>query len=96
MNEISIPPKKQSVSFDLSINLGHVITIATLLGTMGVAYSTYSVTVHSHDMRLRYVENQVQSVVSTNTELTKSMYSLRQDVAIIRDRVELLGPRSPR
>jgi hypothetical protein len=88
MSEISITPKKQLVNFDLSINLGHVLTIATLLGTMGVAYATYSVTVHSHDLRLRFVESQVQSLVNTNKELTTTMYTLRQDVAIIRDRIE--------
>ena len=81
-------PRKQGVTFNLSINLGHLLTIGTMLVTMGVAYSTYAVTVHSHDMRLRFLEAQVQSLVHVNAELTTNIYNLRQDVAVIRDRVE--------
>ena len=81
-------PRKRGITFNLSINLGHLLTIGTLLITMGAAYSTYAVTVHSHDMRLRFLEAQVQSLVHVNNELTANMYTLRQDVAVIRDRVE--------
>lgn len=93
MNDPGFTTGRKGISFDLSINLGHVLTIATLLCTLAVAYATYLVTVNSLDMRLRYVETHIQNIASVNYELTTAMHTLRQDVAIIRDRIERDRPR---
>ena len=79
---------KHPLRFDRTLNLGHVLTIFTLLGTMGIAYATYSVTVAGHDLRLRFLEAQVSTLTNLNVELKAALASIKQDVAVIRDRLE--------
>jgi hypothetical protein len=82
--------------FDSTINLGHVLTIVTLLGTLAIAYSTYKVTISSLDSRLAYLETYRVTNLEANdktrasqlVDMSNALYSIKSDVAIIRDRIE--------
>jgi len=82
--------------FDATINLGHVLTIAALLGTLAIAYATYKVTISALESRLAYLETyrinnmeaQIKLQQGYNTEMSNAIYIIKQDVAVIRDRLE--------
>jgi hypothetical protein len=74
--------------FDWTINLGHVLTIAAVLGTMATAYTTYQVTISDHDARIRSLEKTSQSQDARMSEQSQVLYSIKQDLAIIKYRLE--------
>jgi len=74
--------------FDWTINLGHVATIVTLLLALATAYSTYQVTINDHDSRLRTLEKQGNHMDSRINEMYGLLYTIKQDMAIIKYRIE--------
>lgn len=76
------------IKFDGTVNLGHLLTIATLISMMVAAYATYKVTINSHDTRLGMLEAQMKSQEGYNLSTSTALYSIKQDVAIIKDRLE--------
>lgn len=81
-------PGMQRPRFDWTVNLGHVLTIAALLGTLGTMYTTYQVTVSDHDSRLRTLEKQILFLDTRANDSTNVLYSIKQDLAIIKYRME--------
>lgn len=76
------------IKFDGTVNLGHILTIGTLVSMMAVAYATYKVSMNDHDSRLTFLENQMKSQDAYNVSTSSTLYSIKQDVAIIKDRLE--------
>jgi Tfp pilus assembly protein PilN len=80
-----------SISFDKRISLGNVLTLLSLLGILAGSYVTYRVTISEHETRIQALELSMQRQSSANSELSTMMYNIRQDVAVIRDRLERSG-----
>lgn len=78
----------QKPRFDWSINLGHVLTIAAILGSLAAAYTTYQVTISDHDSRIRSLEKQGLLLDSRTNEIYNVLYSIKQDLAIVKYRME--------
>lgn len=74
------PTEKLGLQFDKTINLGHVLTIITLIAAFTGAYTAYQVTITNHEDRITRLENQ-----------TNNIWSIKQDVAVIKDRIERLS-----
>src|SRR5262245_8130312 len=74
--------------FDWTVNLGHVLTIAAILITLGTAYTTYQVTISDHDNRIRSLEKQGLTLDARTGEVYSVMYTIKQDLAIIKYRLE--------
>lgn len=83
-----MPPMLHGVSFDRTISLGHVLTIMSIVGATIGGYVTYRLTIAEHDVRLRNLEQQMQHQMDVYGSLNTMMYNIRQDVAVIRDRLE--------
>lgn len=76
------------IAFDRTVSLGHILTIMSIIGATIGGYVTYRLTIAEHDVRLRTLEAQMLHQINSNSELNVMMYNIRQDVAIIRDRIE--------
>ena len=78
------PKKGKGLQFDATISLGHVLTIATMVCALVVAYATYRESFRDHENRITMLERQY--VVFTDQ--MKTIGSIREDVAVIKDRTE--------
>lgn len=74
--------------FDWTINLGHVLTIAALLLSLGSAYTAYKITISDHDSRIRALEKSNMVLDSRTNEIYNVLYGIKQDVAIVKYRLE--------
>lgn len=83
--------RQQHVSFDKRISLGNVLTVGAFLLAIVGNYVTYRVTISEHENRIAALELQLARQSTTNNELSTMMYNIRQDVAVIRDRLERSG-----
>lgn len=81
----------QGLRFDNTINLGHILTIGAILMGMALAYTTYALTVSDHDSRLRYLETVMKTQQVYNVDTNSALWTIKQDVAVIRDRLERGG-----
>jgi hypothetical protein len=76
------------ISFDRTVSLGHVLTIMSILAATIGGYVTYRLTIAEHEARLVSLETQMRTQGAAYTELQVMMWNIRQDVAVIRDRLE--------
>ena len=74
--------------FDKTINLGHVMTIITLMAGMATAYTTYRVSMAEHETRIDRLEKISTSQISVGAEMTTNLFAMKQDLAIIKYRIE--------
>jgi hypothetical protein len=74
--------------FDMTINLGHVITVAIGLLALGTAYTTYQVTINDHDSRLRSLEKNGVANESKVYDMYNVLYSIKNDISIIKFRLD--------
>jgi hypothetical protein len=75
---------KSNIRYDSTINLGHVLTMITIAGTVALAYATYRVEVSELATRVTILEG----LAKTQEATTIAVHTIRSDIAIIRDRVE--------
>lgn len=87
-NSPHVPSQHHGISFEKSISVGHILTILSIVSAAVSLFVTYRVTITEHEGRLRTLEIQVQTQTATNSQLSTMMYNIRQDVAVIRDRLE--------
>lgn len=78
------PEKAVGLRFDKTVSLGHVLTAASMLTGIAVAYTTYMVTITDHERRIELLEKQL----SVTIQQMNTMWSIKQDVAVIKDRLE--------
>jgi hypothetical protein len=77
-------PVKGSIRYDSTINLGHVLTMLTIAGTVALAYATYRVEVSELSTRVTILEGLSKTYEAT----TMAVHAIRADIAIMRDRLE--------
>jgi hypothetical protein len=80
--------KENGVHFDRTINLGHIMTILTLMVGMAGAYTTYKVSMTEHETRINRLEEITKSQISVGADITSNIYAMKQDLAIIKFRIE--------
>jgi hypothetical protein len=77
-------PKKSSIHYDSTVNLGHILTMVTIAGAMTLAYSAYRVELSELSTRVTILEG----LAKTQEATTIAVHSIRADIAIMRDRLE--------
>lgn len=87
------PSEKQSLHFDRTISVGHIITVLTLISAFVGAYAAYKVTITDHESRLIRLETMVLQQINSNEAQNNSLWSIKQDVAVIKDRIERFSDR---
>ena len=80
------------VKFDGTINLGHVLTVVTLLGGGFAVYSSMNAKLENHETRLNSLERLEIQRMETNRRIFDQLQSIAVDVATIKGR---LGPDKP-
>lgn len=76
------------VRFDWTISFGHILTVASVGLALATAYTAYQVTINDHDSRIRALEKTSLTLDARTNEIASVMYSIRQDLAIIKYRME--------
>lgn len=81
--------------FDGTINLGHVLTILAIIGSVFVAYMNILRTVDSHELRITAVEKQVSSSTLFQRQVLATLTTIREDIATLKERSRDTQPRFP-
>lgn len=76
------------MTFDWTINVGHLITLAGTGFAMISAYYVLKSDVRALDARLSVTEIAVRDQITMNAKIAAEVGAVRQDVAVIRDRLE--------
>lgn len=76
------------MTFDWTINVGHLITLVGTGFAMISAYYILKSDVRALDARLIVTEVAVRDQIIMNAKIIAEIGAVRQDVAVIRDRLE--------
>jgi hypothetical protein len=77
------------VSFDPTINLGHLLTLVSMLAAGAVAFANLQSRLAVHDEQLRGLE---RSVAVDKNHLTEALNGLRDDVKEVKQEVRRSKP----
>lgn len=72
------------VHFDPTINLGHLLTLISMIGAGALAYSSLQSRLAVHDEQLRGIE---RAAVVDKAHLTEALNGLREDVKEVKQEV---------
>lgn len=74
--------------FDLSVNLGQVLTATAMILSVVAAYFAIRSDIRDHEGRIARVEQSVINQDVLNQKAGDSLGSIKTDIAVIRDRLE--------
>lgn len=85
------------MTIDWSINVGQIITIVGMVFAMISAYFILKSDVRALDARITVLEVMVRDQITMNAKLFAEVGAVRQDTAILRDRLEPppISPQTP-
>jgi hypothetical protein len=72
--------------FDFSLNLGHVLTILSNVGSVSVAYSTLVREVDNHELRIKTIEKQIDTTSTFQSQVLSTLGTIREDIATLKER----------
>ena len=72
--------------FDFSLNLGHILTILSIVGSVFVAYMTVVREVDNHELRITTIEKQVDTSTSFQRQVLDKLSNIREDIATLKER----------
>jgi hypothetical protein len=72
--------------FDFSLNLGHVLTILSIVGSVFVAYSTLVREVDNHELRIKTIEKQIDTTSTFQSQVLSTLGTIREDIATLKER----------
>jgi hypothetical protein len=72
--------------FDFSLNLGHVLTIISIVGSVFVAYMTIVREVDNHELRIKTIEKQIDSTSTFQSQVLSTLGTIREDIATLKER----------
>jgi len=78
-----------SIEIDSKVNLGHILIMVGMLGSGISAYVAAKVTLNEHQSRLENIEKAVEKYNTRAEDLNNSLWGIKSDIAIIRQKVEL-------
>ena len=76
--------RARRVNFDPTINLGHVLTLVSMLAAGAVAFANLQARLAVHDEQLRGLE---RAAVVDKSHLTEALNGLRDDVKEVKQEV---------
>ena len=76
----------QKVKFDPTLNLGHLLTTASLIGTVVFAYSDLKSTDEQHATRIVAVERQIDMSAGAQRQILETLATIREDIATLKER----------
>lgn len=85
----SLDAKRHRVRFDPTINLGHMLTLISMLAAGAVAFSNLQSRLAVHDEQLRGLE---RAAVVDKGHLTDALNGLREDVKEVKQEVRRSRP----
>lgn len=84
----------KGLRFDLSINLGQVLTAVSMILSVMTAYFAIRSDLRDHESRIAGVEQSVLNQEQFNSKAIDTLGSIKTDIAVIRDRLERAAVRS--
>jgi hypothetical protein len=80
------------VKFDGTINLGHVLTVITLLGGGAAIYTTINSAITQHEFRLDALERADAVRIETSRRIIDRLNDIATDLATIKGRLDPAKP----
>lgn len=74
------------MKFDRTINLGHILILVGIIASAFSGYMTIRLTVDNHELRIESIERSISAQETINKNLTKLLWDIKRDVAVIKDR----------
>jgi hypothetical protein len=75
------------MQFDYTINIGQIVTLVSFFGGLVAAWYAVKSDLRSIDARVVNVERDTRGQIEQNARIIGEVGAVRQDVAVIRDRV---------
>lgn len=72
--------------FDMTLNLGHVLTVLSIIGSVFVAYMNIVRTVDNHELRIEAVEKQLDTTTAFQSQVLSTLSTIREDIATLKER----------
>lgn len=72
------------MKFDPTINLGHIMTIFALVGSIFLAYSRLVITIENHEMRIAVVEKGADRDAVLQQQILNTLTTIREDIATLK------------
>ena len=93
---MSVPQVERSeMHIDKTINIGQILTAATMLIAALSAYFSVKGDLRSQEERIVRLENQMGDQGANQRNMAESLSDIRRDIAVIRDRMERNGNALP-
>jgi hypothetical protein len=72
--------------FDPIINLGHVLTIAALIGSVSIAYTNIVRSIDNHELRIEEIEKSSDRDAMVQQQILNTLTTIREDIATLKAR----------
>ena len=83
--------EKQGIKFDLSLNLGHVIMVSGMIGTMISMWVSFNSQVTAQELRISSMERLAVEQQVLNKAMLEILTELRIKTAITKDQIDRMG-----
>lgn len=70
--------------FDPTINLGHILTIMALLGSVFIAYVNIVRSVDNHELRIAAMEKKSDRDLIIQQQILDALSTIREDIATLK------------
>lgn len=91
-NNLGMDTEVPKVRFDSTINLGQVITAISMVLSVIAAYYALKSDIQDHETRITRTEKDLARQFDALDKTVDSLSSIKQDIAVIRDRFERKSP----
>lgn len=81
-----IAESPRQMRFDWTINLGHVLMILTLMGSVFIAYSNVIRTQDRQDLRITALEQSAAKREAFESTVVNQLSSISVDIGVLKDR----------
>jgi hypothetical protein len=76
------------VEFSRTVSLGHILTIASFILSAVLAYGAIQSDLNEHRWRIQSLERSTTELIATYRQVTESLAKIKEDLAVVRERVE--------
>ena len=70
--------------YDPSINLGHILTILALTGSVFLAYTGVQVRLEEHEGRITTIERDIGRDAAVQQQILQTLTTIREDIAALK------------
>lgn len=75
-----------AIKYDPTINLGHILTIGALVGSVFLAYTNLARSLENHEVRIETIEKDETQDDFVQRQILETLTTIREDLAALKAR----------